>query len=101
MSLSLQLEIIEGELWANVWMTECIARIDLQTGSVTHWMLLHGLKKGLRRSHPRVATDVLNGDFKFSLLPDLKCILTLFRVLASMGSSFSNELTSATHLYFF
>jgi len=56
-----ELEVIEGELWANVWMTECIARIDLQTGSVTHWMLLHGLKQGLRRSHPGVGTDVLNG----------------------------------------
>ncbi|KAF5832902.1 glutamine cyclotransferase family protein [Dunaliella salina] len=56
-----ELELIEGELWANVWMTECIARIDLQTGGVTHWMLLHGLKQGLRRSHPSLRTDVLNG----------------------------------------
>ena len=59
----MQLELIEGELWANVWMTECIARIDLQTGTVSRWMMLHGLRQGLRRSHPNVRSDVLNGEW--------------------------------------
>lgn len=30
----LQLEWVEGEIWANVWLTECIARIDPATGRV-------------------------------------------------------------------
>ena len=29
-----ELEWVEGEIWANVWQTECIARIDPSTGSV-------------------------------------------------------------------
>ena len=32
-----------AELWANVYGTECLARIDKQSGSVTGWVLLHGL----------------------------------------------------------
>lgn len=57
------MELINGELWANVWMTDCIARISLESGKVTHWMLLHGLKEGLHKSHPqhRHSMDVLNG----------------------------------------
>jgi hypothetical protein len=31
----LQLELIDGELWANVWQTECIARINITTGQVS------------------------------------------------------------------
>lgn len=30
----LQLEYINEEIWANVWMTECIAKIDPRTGGV-------------------------------------------------------------------
>lgn len=29
-----ELEWIKGEVWANVWQTECIARINLKTGAV-------------------------------------------------------------------
>ena len=29
-----ELEWVEGEVWANVWQTECIARIDPKTGIV-------------------------------------------------------------------
>ncbi len=29
-----ELEAIDGEIWANVWMTDCIARIDPQSGAV-------------------------------------------------------------------
>ena len=29
-----ELEAIEGEIWANVWLTGCIARIDPQSGAV-------------------------------------------------------------------
>jgi hypothetical protein len=29
-----QLEMINGELWGNVWQTECIARVNVTTGVV-------------------------------------------------------------------
>ena len=29
-----ELEWIEGEVWANIWLTDCIARIDPASGSV-------------------------------------------------------------------
>ena len=31
----MQLEYINNEIWANVWMTECIAKINPRTGAVT------------------------------------------------------------------
>ena len=33
-----ELEYIEGEVWANVWQRDCIARIDPETGEVTGWI---------------------------------------------------------------
>lgn len=35
-----ELEMVEGELFANVWMTDRIARIDLESGRVTGWIEL-------------------------------------------------------------
>lgn len=29
-----ELEYINGEIWANIWLTDCIARIDPATGAV-------------------------------------------------------------------
>ncbi len=29
-----ELEFVKGEVWANVWQTECIARINHKTGAV-------------------------------------------------------------------
>ncbi|EFJ43996.1 hypothetical protein VOLCADRAFT_95857 [Volvox carteri f. nagariensis] len=58
-----ELEVVEGELWGNVWQTECIARVDMQTGLVKGWIHLHGLREGLIRqglAHDR-EMDVLNG----------------------------------------
>ena len=48
-----ELESIGGEVYANVWQTDRIARIDPQTGRVTAWIDLTGLRP------PQ--TDVLNG----------------------------------------
>lgn len=52
-----ELEFIKGEIYANVWNTNRIARISPKTGQVTGWIDLHGLLD------PREAagTDVLNG----------------------------------------
>ena len=53
-----ELEFIRGELWANVWQTDQIARIDPQTGKVKGWIDLTGL---LRREARGPFGDVLNG----------------------------------------
>lgn len=63
-SCNAQLEYINGELWANIWQTECIARINVSSGVVTHWMLFHGLREEVlqRSSTNRHVMDVLNGE---------------------------------------
>ena len=38
-----ELEYVRGEIFANVWLTDQIARIDPQTGRVTGWINLDGL----------------------------------------------------------
>ncbi len=53
-----ELEYVKGEVFANVWMTDRIARINPATGDVTGWIDLTGLLKPAERS----STDaVLNG----------------------------------------
>jgi glutamine cyclotransferase len=52
-----ELEYVKGEIFANVWMTDYIARIDPQTGKVTGWIDLAGLLS----PRERASTDVLNG----------------------------------------
>ncbi|CAD7697729.1 unnamed protein product [Ostreobium quekettii] len=58
-----ELEWIEGEVWANVWLTDCIARIDPNNAQVTGWVMLQSLTAGLRaRKLPQKdRMDVLNG----------------------------------------
>ncbi len=53
-----ELEWIDGEIWANVWMTDRIARIDPATGKVKSWVDLSGLAA---QSGARTGDDVLNG----------------------------------------
>jgi glutamine cyclotransferase len=38
-----ELEYIGGEVWANVWHSDAIARIDPETGQVAGWLDLRGL----------------------------------------------------------
>ncbi|MCS7060643.1 MAG: glutaminyl-peptide cyclotransferase [Anaerolineae bacterium] len=54
-----ELEYINGEVWANVWMTDWIARIDPASGRVTGWVDL----SHLMAPHPRLSDPdaVLNG----------------------------------------
>jgi hypothetical protein len=40
-----ELEWVDGQVWANIWHTECIAQIDPATGHVTGWALLGDLRK--------------------------------------------------------
>lgn len=54
-----ELEYIDGEVWANVYQTDWIARIDPATGDVTGWIDMRGLKPA---GDPRWEhVDVLNG----------------------------------------
>jgi glutaminyl-peptide cyclotransferase len=40
-----ELEMVRGELYANIWLTDRIARIEPRTGRVTGWIDLTGLMK--------------------------------------------------------
>jgi glutaminyl-peptide cyclotransferase len=53
-----ELEWIDGEIWANVWMTDRIARISPKTGQVSAWIDLSTLYPQSQRTPP---ADVLNG----------------------------------------
>mmetsp|Transcript_7820 Transcript_7820/g.22365 ORF Transcript_7820/g.22365 Transcript_7820/m.22365 type:complete len:322 (-) Transcript_7820:170-1135(-) len=60
-----ELEHVEGEVWANIWMRNCIARIDPATGKVKGWIHAADLTaKELVKSDSlgrRYTMDVLNG----------------------------------------
>jgi glutamine cyclotransferase len=53
-----ELEWVKGEIWANVWQSEQIARIDPATGNVLGWIDLTGILPSLDRTG---SEDVLNG----------------------------------------
>jgi len=52
-----EVEFVKGEIFANVWQTDYIARIAPDTGNVTGYIDLRGLLSPAERSK----TDVLNG----------------------------------------
>lgn len=54
-----ELEYIKGEVYANIWQTDRIARIDPATGHVTTWIDLAGLLAPEER--PESPDGVLNG----------------------------------------
>ncbi len=57
-----ELEYVKGEIYANVWQTDRIARLDSQTGRLLGWIDLSGLSQQLGVAHaPCSAPDVLNG----------------------------------------
>ena len=52
-----ELEYVKGEIFANVWNTDAVARINPANGQVTGWIDLTGLLS----SRERASTEVLNG----------------------------------------
>jgi len=54
-----ELEWVSGELSANIWQSDLIARIDPETGAVLGWIDLAGLLEAHGDPAPRA--DVLNG----------------------------------------
>jgi glutamine cyclotransferase len=53
-----ELEWIDGEIWANIWFSERVARIDPATGHVKAWVDLSGLRS---QADATEVNDVLNG----------------------------------------
>jgi len=53
-----ELEWVKGEIWANLWQSDQIARINPATGDVTGWIDLQGILPALDRTGKE---DVLNG----------------------------------------
>jgi glutamine cyclotransferase len=53
-----ELEWVKGEIYANIWQTDRIARIDPASGKVVGWIDLSGLLPTADRTE---LTDVLNG----------------------------------------
>ena len=53
-----ELEWVDGEIYANIWQTDRIARIDPKTGKVLGWIDLTGLLSPMFRT---AQVDVLNG----------------------------------------
>ncbi len=54
-----ELEWVDGEIYANVWLTDRIARIDPASGHVVGWIDLGGLFDNSQLPNP--GDDVLNG----------------------------------------
>lgn len=52
-----ELEIVKGEIFANVWQSQRIARISPETGQVTGWIDLSGLLS----PSEAIGVDVMNG----------------------------------------
>jgi len=53
-----ELEYIRGQIFANIWQTDDLVRIDPETGEVLGWIDLNGI---LPKEAHTDATDVLNG----------------------------------------
>lgn len=56
-----ELEYVKGEVYANIWQEDRIARIDPETGRVTGWIDLEGLLESAGTSEGGGTVDVLNG----------------------------------------
>jgi glutaminyl-peptide cyclotransferase len=54
-----ELEFIDGIIWANVWRSNFIARIDPETGQVIDWLDLSALAEKMHATGQQI--DVLNG----------------------------------------
>eukprot|EP00252_Welwitschia_mirabilis_P012142 TRINITY_DN2700_c0_g1_i1.p1 TRINITY_DN2700_c0_g1~~TRINITY_DN2700_c0_g1_i1.p1 ORF type:complete len:291 (-),score=23.78 TRINITY_DN2700_c0_g1_i1:221-1093(-) len=54
-----ELEFVKGEIWANVWQSDCIVRVSPKDGKVLGWVFLHNLRSNLVRAGYSI--DVLNG----------------------------------------
>lgn len=61
-----ELEWVEGQILGNVWLTECIARIDPRTGEVTAWITF---KVGLCSGYSLSSWGLAPGQARNASLP--------------------------------
>jgi glutamine cyclotransferase len=54
-----ELEYVDGEIYANIWFSDRIARINAKTGELLGWLDGAALRKQVQLNNPR--EDVLNG----------------------------------------
>jgi glutamine cyclotransferase len=86
-----ELEYINGEIYANVWQTDRVARIDPFTGAIIAWIDLTGL---------RTSGDVLNGIAYDAatghLLVTGKLWPWMYRIEVDTGAAATPEITAPT-----
>ncbi len=56
-----ELEYVKGEVYANIWQEDRIARINPDTGRVVGWINLEGLLESVEPEQNGYTADVLNG----------------------------------------
>lgn len=59
-----ELEWIDGEVWANIWMTNLIARIDPETGRVRSWVDISAVAALQPRNDPNAIANGIAWDAK-------------------------------------
>ena len=70
-----ELEFVQGEIFANIWPTDTIARISPDTGEVTGWIDLGGLAQ-LAQAAVSLGRDLtgMGKDFKSVPIPVIDCL---------------------------
>ncbi len=82
-----ELEYIKGEIYANIWQTDRIARISPQTGEVTGWILLEGLLEPEDYNRADVLNGIAYDEEKDRLFVTGKLWPTLFEIELVLSTS--------------
>ena len=76
-----ELEYVDGQIYANVWQTDLIARIDAKTGKVTAWIDLTGLNPDTDLyTYPFVLNGVAYNPATGKLLVTGKCWPSIWEI---------------------
>ena len=76
-----ELEYIEGEIYANIWMTDLIVRISPETGKVTGWIDLTGINPDPEKlKYPYVLNGIAYDKNKERLLITGKCWPEIYEI---------------------
>lgn len=92
-----ELEIIDGELYANILERPCLARIDPTTGAVTAWVNLRGLKEtSPNNGRGQVLNGIAYDEKNDRLFVTGKMWPTMFEITLSESEDVSDEKLKAT-----
>lgn len=76
-----ELEYVDGQIYANVWQTDLVARIDAQTGKVTAWIDFSGLNPDPDLyQYPFVLNGIAHNPATGKLLVTGKCWPSIWEV---------------------